>query len=329
MMMFVASDTLATLVGKAPLSRRDVFDIVSAYMEAHGLFSKNKMTFKPDRKLASILGLGAPSSVSWFDLPNLVNKQLQRATAPIPRGKRATKATTVKTKVSAPAHARTRDELLGAAVDFDGAQIFVVTDLENARAWRGTANGKGDAAAGSDWAAGFAALYGHPPDEDHEVDAAAVAGRTAKPAVDLIAFGDAGWVHVFGGSPSLALVDGTYDDEHQVRSRAGTKESVPTQAEFTKYVASPPAPKAKRLHSIKITSGWLLAMSATASFAKLKPKKDVARTKLDGVDVVQVDDDLGGRALLVRMPKGRYDLIAEPERKGKWGSAKRVLVVPA
>lgn len=328
-MMFVASEALATLVGKAPLSRRDVFDSIEAYIEAHGLFSKNKLTFKPDRKLTSILGLGARSSVSRFELPALVNKRLQRATAPTPRSKPATKATTVKTKVFAPAHARTRDELLGAAVDFDGAQIFVVTDLENARAWRGTANGKGEAAAGSDWAAGFAALYGHPQDEDHEDDAAPVAGRTAKPAVDLIAFGDAGWVHVFGGLPRLALVDGTYEDEHQVRSRAGSKESVPTHAEFTKYVASPPAPKAKRLHSIKITSGWLLVMSATACFAKLKPKKDVSRTKLDGADVVQVDDDLGGRALLVRMPKGRYDLVAEPGRKGKWGSAQRVLVVPA
>ena len=175
--------------------------------------------------------------------------------------------------------------------------------------------------------------YGYAPHEDptdEDEDELAVALRVPALATDLLDFGNGGWLHVFGEASRLVLVDGAYAAEREVRSQVNGKESVPEDASFTKYVASAPTKRAARLHTIDVTSGWLLLMSATASFAKLQPKKGLSLSRLEKVDAncLQVDDHLGGHALLLRMPKGHDDLVGEPERGGKWGSAERVLDTP-
>lgn len=226
-------------------------------------------------------------------------------------------------------------ELLGSAVDANGAQIFLLTDAERAMRWRGGTNGEGDLALGSDWARAFEAFYGAPPSEDmpeESVQGHGARGVDADGArVDLVDFQLAGWSLLYRVEDRLVLVDGVFEDEQEVTSAAGEDENVPTEPAFRDWVCAPPSDAAKQGGVVEVPSGWLVAMSSTESWAELNgdmpPTSDQLREV--GEDVFQLDDASGGHALFVRTTAPRYRVFVEGELETTWGAGARVILVPA
>lgn len=225
-------------------------------------------------------------------------------------------------------------ELLGSAADGNGAQIFVLTDSERARVFEGGTNGEGELALGSDWARGFEAFYGVPPDkagDGEDTRAVAKVVELRGTPVDLVDFGSGGWALVFRVGDRFVLVDGAFADEKEVPSEAGDEENLPTAAVFEAYVTAPPSDAASQGHVIEARSGWLVAMSSTERFAELNGDEPPTLEDLETVDggAVQLDDASGGHALFFKVPAPRYRVFVEPEIEAEWGSAARVVLVPA
>ena len=227
-------------------------------------------------------------------------------------------------------------KLLGSAVDENGPQMFVLTGPANAVWWRGATNGKKKSdEEGSHWDLAFNLV--HPDDDDGE------GGKTRSVtleggAIDVLSFGSSGWVLAYEVDERIVLVDGSFDEklESKVKSEAGGTENVPRHEGFEKYVTAPPRKKSTSKHVFDAPDGWVLLMSASSSFTKLKRDRKRATkpfelAELDAMKerVLQLDDGSGGHALLLRLKKGRVLVTTEPEVDGPWGSAERAVLSPA
>ncbi len=226
-------------------------------------------------------------------------------------------------------------DLLGSAVDANGPQIFVLTDASRAQSWRGGTNGEGDLALGSDWARGFEAFYGVPPSEETAGDDDTKQGMRVLEAdgarVELVDFGSSGWLLVYRVEDRLVLVDGVFEDEQEAESAAGEDENVPTSPAFADYVTAPPSDAAAQGGVLEVPSGWLVAMSAAEAWAELNGDMPPTMDQLAEVedDVFQLDDPTGGHAVFVRTRAKKYRVFVEPEIETDWGSAARVVLLPA
>ena len=199
-------------------------------------------------------------------------------------------------------------DLLGSAADAEGAQLFLLTDLDRARGWGGVKS-----PAFGDAARAF---------EDGDAAARSVGG------VDLVGFGGGGWNLVYRDGDRLILVDGAFDEVREGTSTAGDDEDVPTSAAFVAWASGPTTSEPSLV--VDVPSGWLCAMSATAVWALLGGDDPLTVESLaaSGKGVVQIDDADGGHALFVRATAKRYAVHVEPEIEADWGVAARVVLTP-
>jgi hypothetical protein len=96
-------------------------------------------------------------------------------------------------------------------------------------------------------------------------------------------------------------------------------------------VTAPPSETATQGGVLDLPSGWLVAMSSTEAWAELNGDMPPSLEQIQGVDedAFQLDDPTGGHALFVRTGPTRYRVFVEPETEAPWGSAARVVLVPA
>lgn len=200
-------------------------------------------------------------------------------------------------------------ELLGSAADAEGAELFLLTDLERARGWGGA-----KAPAYAEATRAF---------DDGEPAARSLGG------VDLVGFGGGGWNLVYRDGERLILVDGAFDEETEAMSEAGDEESVPASPAFDAWASGPTTSEPSLV--VDVPSGWLCAMSARAAWALLDGDVPPTAASLAarGKAAVQLDDADGGHAIFVRAGAARYAVHVEAESDADWGAAARVVLVPA
>lgn len=226
--------------------------------------------------------------------------------------------------------------LLAEAQDFDGTQPFLLTEFTKALFWQGTANGKKENSAGSDWAVLFKETMGFDVDEDGaEVDDEDGIGQAGVVKVrgkefDYIDLkkGSGGALQIYCDDSKIVLVDVAADDKvKKISSYVGKKCEVPSGKDFEKYISA--EPKSKKAHAVvEFTVPWAVVMSSTASLekslAKAK-KKWMAIEDLTG-DIHQIADNLGGQLVIFRLTKGKYNVYLEDEVEKPWGAAQRLIM---
>jgi hypothetical protein len=225
-------------------------------------------------------------------------------------------------------------DFLGSAVDFNGPQIFLLADRATAPSWQGLSRHDPDDP-NSDWRIGLSLFHAGAEPQERRAIRAEIRGTS----FNLVGFQVGGWCYVFAVEDRFVLVEGAFEPALMVdtASRGGVSHALPHDPTFDAFVRAPVGADAREELRVEVAGDWLVLMSSLVTVDKLEKIGPWTGRRnafeLDDVPkvpapAVEVQDGIGGNALVFRARAAAYRLWSEPEQTGPWGLAKRLVLVP-